>query len=63
MDPTITYHLGQARLAEIHRQAERDALATALRRSRRQARRDAAAATRPAALTRWTHRLGRVSAL
>jgi hypothetical protein len=58
MNPTTVYHLGHARLAEMHRQAQRDSLARAARQMRRPAR---AAASRPAALTRWAHRLGRVS--
>jgi hypothetical protein len=62
MNPTILYDLGHARLTELHRQAERDTLASAARRSRRQTRRAAVAARRPAVLTRWTHRLGRVPA-
>jgi hypothetical protein len=62
MNPTILYDLGHARLTELHRQAERDTLASAARRSRRQARRAAVAARRPAVLARWTHRLGRVPA-
>jgi hypothetical protein len=58
MDPTTVYRLGHARLADMHRQAERDSLA----RTARQIRRPATAVTsRPTALTRWAHRLGRVS--
>jgi hypothetical protein len=49
MNPTTVYHLGHARLAELHRQARRDELASAARR------------TRPTVLTRWIHRLGGVS--
>jgi hypothetical protein len=37
MDPTMIQHLGQVRLAELHRQAQRDALARAARRSRQRA--------------------------
>jgi hypothetical protein len=58
MNPTTVYHLGHARLAEMHRQAQRDALARAVRQMRRPA---TAVTTRPALLTRWAHRLGRVS--
>jgi hypothetical protein len=39
MEPTITYHLAQARMAELHHQAERDALIRAARRERRSQRR------------------------
>jgi hypothetical protein len=34
MDPTMIRYLGQVRLAELHRQAQRDALARAARRCR-----------------------------
>jgi hypothetical protein len=61
MIPPIVYDLGHIRLAEMHRQAERDALARSLRRARRADRRDGAAAQRAATLSRWAHRLGRVS--
>jgi hypothetical protein len=58
MNPTTAYHLGHARLAELHRQARRDELASAARRARRLT---APATGRPAVLTRWIHRLGGVS--
>jgi hypothetical protein len=32
MHPTIRYEMGQARIADLHRQAQRDALARAARR-------------------------------
>ena len=35
MHPTTTQALGQARLADLHRQAQRDALARAARQARR----------------------------
>ena len=38
-DPTTVQALGQIRLAEMHAQARRDALARAARRARRQSRR------------------------
>ena len=38
MHPTISYHLAQARIAELHDQARRDALARATRRERRSRR-------------------------
>lgn len=59
LDPTILYHLGHARLDEMHRQAQRDALVRAMRQTRRPAD---AATGRPTALTRWVHRLGRAFA-
>jgi hypothetical protein len=34
MHPTISYHLATARAAELHRRAQRDALARAARRAR-----------------------------
>jgi hypothetical protein len=58
MNPTIVYHLGHARLADMHRQAQRDGLARVARQVRRPAH---AVASRPAALTRWAHRVSRVS--
>jgi hypothetical protein len=61
MIPPIVYDLGHIRLAEMHRQAERDALARSVRRARRAARSARATAGRPATLSRWAHRLGRVS--
>jgi hypothetical protein len=39
MDATITYHLAQARIAELHHQAQRDALIRTARRERRSHRR------------------------
>jgi len=39
MPPTTVQALGQAQLAELHRQAQRDALARAARRARRARRR------------------------
>jgi hypothetical protein len=36
-NPTISYDLARARIAELHRQADRDALAHAARRARRDA--------------------------
>lgn len=35
MHPTIRYELGKARVADLHHQAQRDALARAARRPRR----------------------------
>jgi hypothetical protein len=35
MYPLTAYHLGQARIADLHRQAQRDALAGAARQARR----------------------------
>jgi hypothetical protein len=35
MDPTMIRHLAEARLADLHRQARRDALARAARQGRR----------------------------
>jgi hypothetical protein len=35
MHPTVSYELMQARIADLHRQAQRDALARAARRARR----------------------------
>ena len=39
MEPTINYHLAQAKIAEFRRQAERDVLIRAARRQRRSHRR------------------------
>ena len=61
MNPTTVYHLGHARLAELHRQARRDELASAVRRARRPGRPANAATARPSVLTRWVQRLGGVS--
>jgi hypothetical protein len=62
MNPTIVYDLGHARLAEMHRQARRDALGRAAN-TRCRPDRPARPAPGPlAVLTRWTGRLGRVSA-
>jgi hypothetical protein len=36
MHPTVSYELMQARVADLHRQAQRDALARAARRTPRQ---------------------------
>jgi hypothetical protein len=57
MDPVIVYHLGQARLAELHRQARRDALARAARLARRPA-----GPAPLAVLARWAGRPARVTA-
>jgi hypothetical protein len=55
MSYTTVQALGQARLADLHRQAQRDVLARAARRARRARRPHFAhlAAGRVAALTRW----------
>jgi hypothetical protein len=58
IQPTTVQHLGQARLAELHHQAQRDALARAARQARR-ARRRQSGGHRPgflAAITRWARR-------
>jgi hypothetical protein len=39
MDPTFNYHLAQAKIAEWHHQAQRDALVRTARRERRSRRR------------------------
>jgi hypothetical protein len=39
MEPTSTYRLAQARITELHHQAQRDALIRAARRERRSQRR------------------------
>ena len=54
---TTVQALGQARLADMHRQARRDSLARAARRSRRQHSTHHATGLR-GALTRWARRLG-----
>jgi hypothetical protein len=61
MDPTIMKYLGQARQADMHRQAQRDALARALRQAQRSGQPTSHAARRPTVLTRWAQRLGLVS--
>jgi hypothetical protein len=62
MNPTTDYDLSQAQLAELHRQGQRDALATAARRSNQPDR----PAYRPsgllAVLARLTQRRARASA-
>jgi hypothetical protein len=58
--PTIRQALGQARLAELHHQAQRDALTRAARQARR-ARDQQAGGHGPgplAAVTRWARRPG-----
>ena len=58
MHPTTWRALGQARLADLHRQAQRDALARAARQARR-ARRQPPGYPAPrllAALTSWARR-------
>jgi hypothetical protein len=58
MQPTTIQHLGQARLADLHHQAQRDALARAARHARR-ASRPQSGGHGPgilAALTAWTRR-------
>jgi hypothetical protein len=54
MNPSVVYDLGHDRLAGLHRQARRDALASAARRARR--------GRQSAVLVRWVHHLSRVSA-
>ena len=61
MNLTTVYHLGHARLADLHRQARRGELASAARRARRPGRPADAPTGRPAVLIRWAHRLGGVS--
>ena len=58
MQYTTAQALGQARLADLHDQARRDALARAARRARRARRQHATHRTPrlPAALTRWARR-------
>jgi hypothetical protein len=59
MQPTTIQHLGQARLAELHHQAQRDALARAAHQARRTRRQPGG--HRPvllAVVTRWARRLG-----
>jgi hypothetical protein len=62
MNPSVVYDLGHDRLAGLHRQARRDALASAARRARRGRQSAGFAAARPAVLVRWVHHLSRVSA-
>lgn len=57
MDPTTVYHLGHVRLAELHRQAERDALIRAARRARRHEPGHRAPGLLAVA-ARWAHRPG-----
>jgi hypothetical protein len=54
---TTVQALGQARLADMHHQAQRDALVRTARRARRQHSTPHAPGLR-AALTRWARRLG-----
>jgi len=58
MNPTTVHDLGHSRFAEMHRQARRDALASAARQADQQ-RRPVDSAP---GLVRWVQRLGRVSA-
>jgi hypothetical protein len=55
---TTAQALGRARLAELHRQAQRDALATAARQARRAGRQQPGHRTPGilAAVTAWAHR-------
>jgi hypothetical protein len=62
MNPTTDYDLGQARLAELHRQGQRDALASAARRSNEPGRPAFRASGLLAGLARWTQRRARASA-
>ena len=62
MDPTTVYHLNQAHLAELHRQAGRDALGRAGREGHRPGRPAFTAPGPLAMLTRWTNYLRGVSA-
>jgi hypothetical protein len=62
MNPTTVYDLGRARLAEMHRQARRDARASAARQDRPGRRPADLAAGQSPSRVRWAHRLGRVSA-
>jgi hypothetical protein len=55
MQHTTVQALGQARLAELHHQAQRDALARAARRARRQRPRHRAPGVL-AAVTAWARR-------
>ena len=55
MYPPNAQALGEARLADFHRQAQRAALARAARRTRRHQRRQRAPGPL-ASLTSWTHR-------
>jgi hypothetical protein len=58
MQPTTTQALGQARLAELHYQAQRDALARTARQARR-ARRQPSGGHGPgllASVARWARR-------
>jgi hypothetical protein len=57
MDPSTVYHLGHVRLAELHRQAERDALVRAARRARRHQSGHRAPGLL-AVVARWSRRLG-----
>jgi hypothetical protein len=56
MYPPNAQAVGEARLADFHRQAQRAALARAARRTRRHQRRQRAPGPL-ASLTGWTHRL------
>ena len=57
---TMAQALGRAHLAELHRQAQRDALARAARQARRAQRQDPGHRTPGiwAAVTAWAHRPG-----
>jgi hypothetical protein len=57
MDSTTVHHLNQAHLAEMHRQAGRDALGRAGHEGRRLARPAFAAPGPLTILTRWTNHL------
>ena len=58
MQHTTVQALGRAHLAELHRQAQRDALARAARKARRARRREPGHRTPGilAAVTAWAHR-------
>ena len=60
MHPTTTQALGQARLAELHHQAQRDALARAARQARHAAKQQSGGHGPGllAAVTRWARRPG-----
>ena len=58
MHPIISYELAKARIAEMHSQARRDALARAARQARRARRHEPGHRTPGilAAVTAWAHR-------
>jgi hypothetical protein len=60
MYPTTMQHLGEARLTDMHRQAQRDALLRAARRSHRTQRQQSGHRGRGplAAVARWARRPG-----